>query len=79
VTERRRAEEAIYTSDATLRASEERYRTLLNSIDVGFCVVEMIFDSLYGEGHPPHPVDYAFWRRTRVRTAYRARRRLVRP
>ena len=27
-----------------LRATEERYRTLLESVDVGFCIVEMKFD-----------------------------------
>lgn len=37
-----------------LRASEERYRTLFESIDEGFCVVEVLFDS---QGHPG---DYRF-------------------
>ncbi|ACL55470.1 PAS domain S-box protein [Methylobacterium nodulans] len=32
-------------TDAALRASEERYRSLFNSIDAGFCVVEMEFDA----------------------------------
>jgi len=32
-----------------LGASEERYRSLLNSIDVGFCVIELLFD---GDGSP---------------------------
>lgn len=37
-----------------LRASEERYRSLFNSIDEGFCVIEMIYDD---DGNP---VDYLF-------------------
>ena len=39
---------------ATLRKSEERYRTLFESIDEGFCIIEMLFDAA-GE-----PVDYRF-------------------
>ncbi len=31
-------------AEAALRASDERYRTLFNSIDEGFCVVEVLFD-----------------------------------
>ena len=41
-------------AEAALRQSETRYRTLFNSIDEGFCVVEMIFD------HQKRPVDYRF-------------------
>jgi PAS domain S-box-containing protein len=37
ITERKHAEEE-------LRRSEERYRTLFESIDEGFCVVEMLYD-----------------------------------
>jgi PAS domain len=37
-----------------LSVSEERYRSLLNSIDVGFCVVEILFDD---DGSP---VDFRF-------------------
>lgn len=45
--ERSHAEEA-------LRDSEEKYRSLFNSIDEGFCTVEMIFDE------NEKPVDYRF-------------------
>ncbi|MDE3244228.1 MAG: PAS domain S-box protein, partial [Nitrospirota bacterium] len=47
VTERKRAE-------AVLRKSEEKYRTLFDSIDVGVCTIEVLFD---GNGKP---VDYRF-------------------
>jgi PAS domain S-box-containing protein len=47
ITERRRIETA-------LREGEERYRTLFNSIDEGFCIVEVIFD------RDNQPVDYRF-------------------
>ena len=41
-------------AEAALRESEARYRTLFESIDVGFCVVEMHFDE-HGR-----PWDYRF-------------------
>ena len=41
-------------TDEVLRESEARYRTLFNSIDEGFCVIEMIFDER------ERPVDYRF-------------------
>lgn len=31
-------------TEVALRESEQRYRTLFNSMDQGFCVIEMIFD-----------------------------------
>ncbi|CAH1386940.1 PAS domain S-box protein [Candidatus Nitrotoga sp. M5] len=47
ITERKQAEE-------NLRKSEERYRSLFSSMDQGFCVIEMIFDS------HKKPIDYRF-------------------
>ncbi|HSV48559.1 MAG TPA: PAS domain-containing sensor histidine kinase, partial [Ramlibacter sp.] len=40
--------------DLALRRSESRYRRLFESIDEGFCIIEMEFDA---QGHP---VDYRF-------------------
>ncbi len=40
--------------EAALKKSEERYRTLFNSLDEGFCVIEMIFEQ---QGKA---VDYRF-------------------
>ena len=36
-----------------LKKAEEKYQTLFNSIDEGFCIVEMVFDS-------GKPIDYRF-------------------
>ncbi|MCJ2066004.1 PAS domain-containing protein [Methylobacterium sp. J-088] len=47
VTATRQAREA-------LRASEERYRSLFNAIDAGFCIVDVVFDQAGA------PVDYRF-------------------
>ena len=41
-------------AEAALRESEHRYRTLFESIDEGFCTIEMIFDEL------GMPVDWRF-------------------
>ncbi len=41
-------------ADDTLRASEERYRTLFDSIDEGFSIIQLIFDE------NEKPLDYRF-------------------
>ena len=41
-------------AESALRESEARYRTLFESLDEGFCVLEMIFDDA------DRPVDYRF-------------------
>ncbi|AFZ30628.1 multi-sensor hybrid histidine kinase [Gloeocapsa sp. PCC 7428] len=41
-------------AEAALRQSEERYRTLFESMDEGFCTIEMIFDA------DDRPIDYRF-------------------
>ncbi len=41
-------------SAAKIRQSEERYRTLFNSLLEGFCIIEMVFDA------NGKPVDYRF-------------------
>ncbi len=43
-------------ADEALRAGEERYRTLFESMDEGYCVIEMIFDPPDGG----RAVDYRF-------------------
>jgi PAS domain S-box-containing protein len=43
-----------YRAEAALRESEGRYRALFESLDEGFCVIEMLFDD---DGTP---VDYRF-------------------
>lgn len=48
------------TPEEELHASEERYRTLFESIDEGFCVIEVLFDDA------KHPVDYRFLEVNRV-------------
>jgi PAS domain-containing protein len=55
-TDARTAAPAIERAQAEwwLRRSESRYRTLFNSIDEGFCIIEMLFDDA------GRPVDYRF-------------------
>jgi two-component system, chemotaxis family, CheB/CheR fusion protein len=73
ITERIQIEQA-------LRKSEKRYRNLFDSIDEGFCVIEMLFD---GDGKP---VDYrylevnpAFARQTGIEGALGKRMRDIVP
>ena len=47
-------ESALRESAAALQASETRYRTLFESIDEGFCVIEVLFDA------EDRPFDYRF-------------------
>ena len=48
------ARQATELAHREVRTSEERYRTLFNCIDEGFCVIEVMFDS---QGKP---TDYRF-------------------
>ena len=63
-----------------LRASEARYRMLFNSIDEGFCVIEMIFDA---QGKPADyvfvQINAAFERQTGLRDARGKRMRELAP
>jgi PAS domain S-box-containing protein len=42
--DRRRAEEEISSNVSARRVSDEKYRQLFESIDEGFCIVEVLFD-----------------------------------
>ena len=54
-TEKVNAEAALRESrEAALRVSEDRYQTLFNAIDEGFCIVEVIFDGA------KRAIDYRF-------------------
>ncbi len=44
ISERKRVEDERKQAEAAQREGEERYRTLFESIDEGFCVVEVLFD-----------------------------------
>ncbi|TRW26454.1 PAS domain S-box protein [Flavobacterium zepuense] len=52
ITDKRLAEEEI--NAAITKKAEEKYLSLFNSIDQGFCIIEMLFDE------NDHPHDYIF-------------------
>jgi PAS domain S-box-containing protein len=52
--ERKKLEETVEKRTLSLKISEEKYRTLFDSIDEGFCIIEMVFDD---DGRP---ADYRF-------------------
>ena len=52
--ERKKLQETVENRTLSLKVSEEKYRTLFDSIDEGFCIVEMFFNS---DGQP---VDYRY-------------------
>ena len=45
ITRQAAAEARLQSSESARRAGEQRYHTVLKSIDVGFCVIEMIHDA----------------------------------
>ncbi len=70
----------LTASQKALQESEERYRTLFNSIDEGFCVIEVLFDDngkavdyIFLETNP------AFERQTGIRDAVSRRMRELVP
>ncbi|PSN13367.1 hybrid sensor histidine kinase/response regulator [filamentous cyanobacterium CCT1] len=54
ISDRVRVEDERKQAEEALRVSEERYRTLFESMDEGFCVIEMLFDQ------NGKPIDYLF-------------------
>ena len=45
ITRQAAAEARLQSSESARRAGEQRYHTVLKSIDVGFCIIDMIYDA----------------------------------
>lgn len=54
ISERWRAENERKQAEARLRESEQKYRSLFESLDQGFCLLEVLFDA------NDKPIDYRF-------------------
>ena len=76
----RKGARSLENANRQMSESEERYRALFDSIDEGFCVVEVLFDDA------DHPVDYRFLdvnqvfeKQTGIRNAVGRRMREIAP
>jgi PAS domain-containing protein len=47
-------DKAVQRAEDALRDREERYRTLFDAMDEGYCIIEVLFDA------QKQPVDYRF-------------------
>src|SRR6476646_1300732 len=47
-------DKAVQRAEEALRDREERYRTLFDAMDEGYCIIEVLFDA------QKQPVDYRF-------------------
>ncbi len=56
----RRGARSLQTANRQVRESEQKYRALFDSIDEGFCVIEVLFDDA------DNPLDYRFLEVNRV-------------
>jgi len=73
VTQRREAEQA-------LQVSEQRYRTLFDSIDEGYCIIRVLFDEHgRGDDYVFLKVNQAFERQTGIRDAIGRRMKSISP